>query len=79
MADERPELVNLQNEVSETKTVQGSAVTLLNGLKSRLDTAISELKAQGVSNDTLNALSSDLDTSTNDLAAAVAANTPAEG
>lgn len=75
---ERPELDNLTNEVAQTKDVQGSAVTLLNGLKARLDKAIADLAAQGVSNETLNALSSDLDTSTNDLAAAVAANTVAE-
>lgn len=75
---DRPELDNLTNEVAQTKDVQKSAVTLLNGLKTRLDKAIADLAAQGVSNDTLNSLSSDLDVSTNDLAAAVAANTVAE-
>lgn len=69
-------LDNLVNEVSETTTVQASAVTLLNGLKAQLDAAIAELAAQGIDNATLNNLSASLDTSTNDLAAAVAANTP---
>lgn len=64
-------------EVSETKTVHDSAVTLLNGLKARLDQAIAELAAQSIDNATLNSLSADLDTSTNALADAVVANTPA--
>lgn len=71
-----PNLDNLVNEVTETTTVQASAVTLLNGLKTQLDAAIAELAAQGIDNATLNNLSASLDTSTNDLAAAVAANTP---
>ena len=71
-------LDNLVNEVSQTTTVQQSAVTLLNGLKSRLDAAIAELAALGIDNATLNALSTDLDTSTNALADAITANTPAE-
>lgn len=70
-------LDQLVNEVTETKTVQESAVALLNGLKSRLDAAIAELAQLGIDNATLNSLSSDLDTSTNALAAAVEANTPA--
>lgn len=68
-------LDNLVNEVTETTTVQASAVTLLNGLKAQLDAAIAELAAQGIDNETLNTLSANLDASTNDLAAAVAANT----
>jgi hypothetical protein len=68
-------LDNLVNEVSETTTVQASAVTLLNGLKAQLDAAIAELAAQGIDNATLNNLSASLDTSTNALAEAVAANT----
>lgn len=66
------ELDNLTAEVAETKTVMGSAVTLLQGLKTKLDAAIGNPAA-------LAALSAELDTSTNALAAAIAANTPAEG
>ena len=73
-----PNIDLLVTEVSETKTVQDSAIALLNGLKSRLDAAIAELAANGIDNATLNQLSTDLDTSTNALAAAVSANTPAE-
>lgn len=65
------ELEVLTREVSETKTVMGSAVTLLQGLKERLDAA-------GTDKVKLAELSADLDTNTNALAAAVAANTPAE-
>lgn len=75
----RPELERLQTEVSENKTVIGSAVTLINGFKSRLQAVKDELAAKGIENETLNALSDDLDTSGNDLANAVANNTPAEG
>jgi hypothetical protein len=73
-----PNIDTLVTEVSETKTVQDSAIALLNGLKTRLDTAITELAALGIDNATLNQLSTDLDTSTNALADAVSANTPAE-
>ena len=73
-----PNIDLLVTEVSETKTVQESAIALLTGLKGRLDTAIAELAALGIDNATLNQLSTDLDTSTNALADAVSANTPAE-
>jgi hypothetical protein len=66
------ELETLQAEVSETKTVMGSAVTLLQGLKAKLDEAIGNPAA-------LAALSAELDTNTNALAAAITANTPSEG
>jgi hypothetical protein len=66
------ELAVLTQEVAETKTVMASAVTLLQGLKARLDAA-------GTDKVKLAELSADLDTNTNALAAAVAANTPAEG
>lgn len=66
------ELAVLTQEVAETKTVMGSAVTLLQGLKARLDAA-------GTDKVKLAELSTDLDTNTNALAAAVSANTPAEG
>lgn len=65
------ELTVLTQEVTETKTVMASAVTLLQGLKARLDAA-------GTDKVKLAELSADLDTHTNALAAAVAANTPAE-
>lgn len=71
------ELDNLKNEVTEATTVQASAAALLSGLKGRLDTAIAELQAQGVTNEALNQLSSDLDTSSNALQEAIVANTPA--
>jgi hypothetical protein len=66
------ELAVLTQEVTETKTVMASAVTLLQGLKARLDAA-------GTDKVKLAELSADLDTNTNALAAAVAANTPSEG
>lgn len=64
------ELETLTTEVSETKTVMASAVTLLQGLKQKLDEA-------GTDATKLAALSAELDSSTNDLAAAITANTPA--
>jgi hypothetical protein len=65
------ELDNLTQEVSETKSVEASAVVLLQGLKERLDAA-------GTNPAALKALSDDLKASTDVLAAAVAANTPAD-
>ena len=67
------ELDTLKTEVQETTTVIASAVTLIKGLKEKLDAAIaSGDPAQ------LTALSQSLDTSQQELAAAIAANTPAE-
>lgn len=65
------QLDKLTQEVAENKTVMESAVTLLNGLKTRLDEA-------GTDATKLAQLSADLDANTNALAAAVTANTPAE-
>lgn len=65
------ELEVLTAEVAETKTVMGSAVVLLQGLKQKLDEA-------GTDATKLKALSAELDVNTNDLAAAITANTPAE-
>lgn len=65
-------LDTLKTEVSETKTVMASAVTLLQGLKAKLDEAI----ASGNPAE-LQALSDELDTNTNALAAAITTNTPA--
>ena len=66
------ELETLTTEVGETKTVMASAVTLLQGLKAKLDAA-------GTDPAKLKALSDDLDSNTNALAEAITANTPAEG
>lgn len=68
------ELDTLVQEVSETKTVMQSALTLIKGFKQRLDDAIAAGNPAK-----LQELSTELDTSTNELAAAVAENTPAEG
>lgn len=66
-------LDTLRTEVEENTTVINSAVTLINGLKAKLDAAIaSGDPAQ------LEALSASLDSSSNALAAAVAANTPTD-
>jgi uncharacterized alpha-E superfamily protein len=65
------DLTNLTQEVSEARTVMASAVTLLQGLKQKLDEA-------GADPVKLKELSDSLDTGTNDLAAAITANTPAE-
>lgn len=65
------QLDKLTQEVAENKTVMQSAVTLLQGLKQRLDDA-------GTDQAKLAELSADLDTGTNALAAAVTANTPIE-
>lgn len=65
------QLDKLTQEVAENKTVMASAVTLLQGLKQRLDEA-------GTDATKLAELSAELDSNTNALAAAVTANTPAE-
>lgn len=64
-------LDTLKAEVAEQKTVIASAVTLLAGLKAKLDAA-------GTDEAALAALSAELDTQTNALAAAILANTPAD-
>ena len=66
-------LENLAKEVAETKAVNQSAVTLIQGIKAKLDEALANGDLAAVQ-----ALADELDTSTNELAAAVAANTPAE-
>ena len=63
------QLDKLTTEVSETKTVVASAVTLIEGLAQQ----IRDLKDDPVA---LEALATELDATTNALAAAVAANTP---
>lgn len=65
-------LTDLQTEVSETKTVQQSAVALIKGFKTALDEAIAAGNPEA-----LTALSAELDATTNELATAVSENTPA--
>jgi hypothetical protein len=67
------ELDNLTAEVTETKDLQQSAITLLNGLKTKLDEAIANNDMSRVV-----ALRDDLDASNASLAAAITANTPAD-
>ena len=68
------ELDNLTAEVAQVVTVEQSAITLLEGLKAKLDAAI----AAAAAGDTgaLPALSASLEASKSALAAAVVANTP---
>lgn len=63
---------DLEAKVAAQETVEASAITLLQGLKTELDAALA-------TGDTarLQALSAKIDTDTQALAAAVAANTPA--
>lgn len=68
------ELEDLQEHVSQNTTVIGSAITLIKGIKAKLDAAI----ASGVPS-SLKALSAELGKSDNELAAAVAENTAAAG
>jgi hypothetical protein len=62
----------LTAEVSQNSDVINSAITLITGLKAKID----ELIAAGNVDPALQALSDSLDSKTNELAAAVAANTP---
>ncbi len=64
-------LTKITNEVSETKGIIQSAVTLINGLAGQ----IRDLKDDPAA---LDALADSLDADSSALAAAVAANTPAE-
>lgn len=65
-------LDDLKREVEETKTVQASAVTLIVGLKQKLDEAIASGDPAALA-----ALSADLDASATALSDAIVANTPA--
>lgn len=65
----------LQEEVTAQTTVIGGAVTLMNGLKTKLDAAIAANAAGDPTK--LQALSDSLGANTKQLADAVAANTPA--
>lgn len=67
------ELDSLELEVKETTDLQQSAITLLNGLKTKLDEAIASGNMTKVVE-----LRDNLDASNAALAAAITANTPAE-
>ncbi len=63
------QLDDLQAEVEEVKTVQQSAITLINGLAE-------QIREAGTDPAKLAQLASDLDASSKALAEAIAANTP---
>lgn len=65
------DLTQLTQDVQNNATVIGSAITLLQGLKEKLDAA-------GTDATKLAELSASLEAQTNSLASAVAANTPAD-
>ena len=67
----------LTAEVTETTTVQQSAINLLNNLGQTIAQIQAELAAIGITNAALDQLSNTLSTNTDQLAAAVVANTPA--
>lgn len=68
------ELADLQREVTENNDVIDSAVTLIQGIKAKLDEAIASNNPAALA-----ALSTALDTQSKKLADAVAANTPSGG
>lgn len=65
-------LTRLKTEVTETRTVMISAITLITGLGALIRSNIGN-------EDALNALADDLDAQQRDLAEAISANTPTEG
>lgn len=69
----------LQAEVTRNKSVDDSAIALINGFQTRLDQAIAEAVAANDNADlsALTALSGELSASSDALAGAVSANTPA--
>jgi hypothetical protein len=71
-------LDDLKAAVTQTQTVEQSAVTLLQGIAQKLNEAMAN--NQAASNDpALTSLRDQLNTSAAELAAAITANTPAEG
>lgn len=70
--DQLAQLDDLRAEVEKVKGIEASAVTLIVGLKAKLDEAIAAGNPEALA-----ALSADLDQSATALADAVAANTPA--
>jgi hypothetical protein len=69
-------VAGLADEVSQTADVQGSAIALIGGLKTKLDEALAAGSPQDVV-DQIVALRNELDTQQAALAAAITANTPA--
>ena len=65
-------LEDLVREVAETRTVTGSAIALIQGLKAALDAAVASNDMSAVS-----AAIAELDAGQAELAAAITANTPA--
>lgn len=72
-------LESLRQEVDEAKTVQASAVTLLNGIVARLDELASQLAEQEIDNTAVLSMRDELHASTDALAAAVANVPPPSG
>lgn len=72
----------LAAQVERDRTVNGSAIALMNGIQARIDAAVAEAKAAGATDAQLQSLT-DLSTALGNqqdaLAAAVAANTPGTG
>lgn len=73
------DFAQLEAEVSRNKSVDDSAIALLNGFQARLDQAIADAVAANDNADltALTTLSSELSASSDALAGAVSANTPA--
>lgn len=71
-------LDDLKAAVARNRSVQDSAVMLLSGLKTKLDSATVALSEGGVDTAELETLSADLGAQTDALAAAVAKNTVAD-
>lgn len=75
-ADVQTQLTNLQDRVAREDTVEQSAISLLNNLKTALDTALANSNTSEIVA-TIQGISDHLGSNTDALAAAVAANTPA--
>jgi hypothetical protein len=75
MSDARTAFNELAAQVEQTKSVEDSAVQVLNGVKAQIDALVEQL-GDAPSAVELRGLSSALGTSATMLAAAVAANTP---
>lgn len=76
-----PALEPLRAEIEETKEVNASAVTLINGIAGRVKAAVDKAIENGATAEELQPLTDELaslDASNAALAAAVAANTSAE-
>ncbi len=79
-ADLQAALDKVTADVTAETTVNQSAITLLGGIKTQLDTVTAELAAAGVPQsavDSLTALSTSIESNTASLSAAITANTPA--